>query len=175
MVRQGVRGKIVFCTSILGYMSIVGYSAYSPGKHALRGLAEALQSEFMLYGIGVHICFPPTIYTPGYEDENKTKPAVTLRIEAADRGLTPEQVAASILKGMSGPPFPSLFYWNTCSCHRIHAGTRDGHFHITCEFLGDVFRASAAGASPRNSCLFDAFYTLIGFVSSSLRVFVLSF
>lgn len=109
MVRQGIQGKIVFCTSILGYMSIIGYSAYSPGKHALRGLAETLQAEFLLYGIGVHICFPPTIFTPGYEDENKTKPAITREIEGTDGGLTPEQVAASILKGTFRQRCPYVF------------------------------------------------------------------
>ena len=37
MVRQGIKGKVVFCSSILGYFSMVGYSTYSPGKFALRG------------------------------------------------------------------------------------------------------------------------------------------
>lgn len=37
MVRQGVKGKIVFVSSVLGMMSFVGYSTYSPGKFALRG------------------------------------------------------------------------------------------------------------------------------------------
>ena len=37
MVQQGVKGKVIFCSSILGYFSIVGYSPYSPGKFALRG------------------------------------------------------------------------------------------------------------------------------------------
>ena len=37
MVKQGIKGKIVFCSSILGYFSMVGYSTYSPGKFAIRG------------------------------------------------------------------------------------------------------------------------------------------
>lgn len=37
MVKQGVKGKVVFVSSVLGYFSIVGYSTYSPGKFALRG------------------------------------------------------------------------------------------------------------------------------------------
>ena len=82
MVREGIKGKVVFCSSILGYFSMVGYSTYSPGKFAIRGglrpysavdigkidiqstgLAETLQSEYMLYGITVHIAFPGTMYT----------------------------------------------------------------------------------------------------------------
>jgi 3-dehydrosphinganine reductase len=41
MVRDGVRGKIAFVSSVVGYMSIAGYSNYAPGKHALRGSFHA--------------------------------------------------------------------------------------------------------------------------------------
>lgn len=99
MVAEGVKGKIVFVSSVLGYFSMVGYSPYSPGKFAVRGLAEALQSEFLLYGIDVHICFPGTIFSPGFVEENKVKPKVTLKIEETDSGSQPEVVAANLLKG----------------------------------------------------------------------------
>lgn len=112
-------GKIVFVSSTLGYMSFLGYSSYSPAKHALRGeflfsinfaqkkryswlgLADTLQSELMLYEIDVHIFFPPTIYnTPGYEQENKTKPAIVLEIESTDKGLTSDQAAQALFNGV---------------------------------------------------------------------------
>lgn len=54
----------------------------------------------MLYDIDVHIAFPGTIFSPGYENENKTKPKVTLKIEETDGGSPPEVVAAAILKGV---------------------------------------------------------------------------
>lgn len=38
MVKEGVKGKIVFVASILAYFSMVGYSSYSPGKFAIRGM-----------------------------------------------------------------------------------------------------------------------------------------
>ncbi|KAI9056792.1 oxidoreductase [Trametes sanguinea] len=140
MVKQGVKGKIVFVSSVLAFFSIVGYSSYSPGKFALRGLAESLQSELQLYDIGVHISFPPTIFTPGYQEENKTKPSITLKIEETDGGLTPEQVAAGIFKGV-----------------------QSGDFHITTGWIADTFRASTAGSSPRNSYIWDAFYAAWGY------------
>ena len=37
MVRTNTKGKIVFVSSILGYFGMIGYSSYSPGKHAMRG------------------------------------------------------------------------------------------------------------------------------------------
>jgi len=88
-------------SSTLGFMSFIGWASYSPAKHALRGLADTLQSELMLYGIDVHIFFPPTMFTPGYEEENKTKPKVTLEIEGADDGLTADQAALGLLNGKS--------------------------------------------------------------------------
>lgn len=65
----------------------------------LSGLAETLRSELQLYSIDVHIFFPPTIYSPGYEEENKTKPKITLKIEETDEGLVPDKAAAGLLRG----------------------------------------------------------------------------
>ena len=72
------------------------------------GLAESLHSEFKLYGIDVHIAFPGTIYSKGYEEENACKPKVTLTIEATDGGSTPEFVASVILGGTYALFFLSL-------------------------------------------------------------------
>jgi 3-dehydrosphinganine reductase len=118
MVQEGHQGKIVFVSSILGYMGFVGYSSYTPGKHALRGkctinavgmdanraapgLAETLRNELLLYDIDVHIFFPATIYSPGYEQENLTKPKITLKIEEGDEGTQPEACAQHLLDGLS--------------------------------------------------------------------------
>lgn len=57
----------------------------------------------MLYGIDMHIFFPPTMYTPGYEVENLTKPKITLEIESTDEGLTPDQAALALFKGDTVP------------------------------------------------------------------------
>jgi len=131
--------KIVFVSSALGYFSIVGYSTYSPAKFAIRGLAEALQSELMLYGINVHIFFPGTIFSPGLITENKTKPKVTLKIEERDEGMSPERWAEELLKGV-----------------------RDGDFHVVGDFIGRVFRSATRGASPSNRGIIDFVYLMIG-------------
>ena len=72
-----------------------------PSLSRIVGLAEALQSELMLYGIDVHIFFPGTIFSPGLITENKTKPKVTLKIEERDEGMPPERWADELLQGMS--------------------------------------------------------------------------
>ena len=40
------------------------------------------------------------MYSPGYEEENKTKPKITLKIEESDDGLKPEQAAEALLRGI---------------------------------------------------------------------------
>jgi 3-dehydrosphinganine reductase len=64
-------------------------------------LADTLRPEMLLYGIDVHIFFPPTMYTPGYGAENATKPVLTLTLEKDDKGLTAEQAALGLVKGMA--------------------------------------------------------------------------
>ncbi|KAK2466259.1 hypothetical protein APHAL10511_001901 [Amanita phalloides] len=142
MVKDGVRGKIVLVSSVLGYMSIVGYSSYSPAKHALRGLAETLRSELSLYSISVHIFFPGTIYSPGYVEENKTKPRITIKIEEGDEGMTPDQSARKLLQGV-----------------------KSGQFHITPDLQCNIFRASTRGSTPINNIFLDTIYAMIGWIA----------
>ena len=144
MARAGVRGKIVLVSSTLGFMGLVGYAQYTPMKHAVRGLAESLRSELLLYGIDVHAYFPATILSPGFEVENETKPKITRDIEGVDEGLTPSQCAQGLLKGV-----------------------QSGRFFITTDFNTDLFRAASAGGVPGNGIL-DKLYAVIAWVSCSI-------
>ena len=47
------RAKIVFISSMAGQTGPFGYSAYSPTKFALRGLAESLYYELLTSRIDV--------------------------------------------------------------------------------------------------------------------------
>lgn len=56
---------------------------------------------------------PGTMFTPGYEEENKTKPELVLKIEESDAGLTPEQAAEGLYQGaVSKVP---VFKWSDWS------------------------------------------------------------
>ena len=48
------------------------------------------------------------MYTPGYEEENKTKPKLTIQIEEDDKGLTAEAAATGLLRGTCSYPRVSL-------------------------------------------------------------------
>lgn len=166
MAREGVRGRIVFVASVLAYFSIVGYSTYSPGKFALRGLAEVLQSECLLYGIGIHIAFPASILSPGFEDENKIKPKITLKIEESDEALLPGPIAEHLLKGASRVLSRVLV------TEEEDVGVEQGKFHITYNFIGNVFRAASRGSSPGNHTLMSQIYAVLGAVRPPLSLLI---
>jgi 3-dehydrosphinganine reductase len=144
-VRNKRPGKIIFVSSLLGYMSMIGYSSYSPGKHALRGLAETLRSELLLYGTTVHIMFPGNIDSPGYVEENRVKPKITLDIESTDKPTAPELLAEELVHGV-----------------------QRGDFHISPDLLSNIFRSSTLGATPHNNLLLDGIYAAIGWIGLPL-------
>ncbi|CAG8480357.1 21558_t:CDS:2, partial [Gigaspora rosea] len=130
MAQQGVKGKIVMVSSVAGLCGFLGYSSYAPTKHALRGLAECLRHELILYDISVHCYFAGTIDTPSYKEEEKIKPKITKDIEG--NPITPKDAAKALYKGI-------------CK----------GNFFITSDIIGDAMRASALGISPSNNAFFD--------------------
>ena len=60
-----------------------GYSTYAPTKFAIRGLGECLRSELLPHNITVCQAYPPGFESPGFANENLTKPADTkVRLES---------------------------------------------------------------------------------------------
>ena len=49
----------------------------------------------------MHIYFPGTIASPGHEQENKTKPKITAKIEESDPIATTDECAAGLFAGKS--------------------------------------------------------------------------
>ena len=99
MVKRG-RGHLVLISSGAGLLGLFGYSAYSPSKFALRGLAESLRGELRPMGIAVSIVFPPDTDTPQLAEENRTKPPETKRMTGTIKTWSAEEVARVIFKGM---------------------------------------------------------------------------
>ena len=93
-------GHIVNCSSVAGFYSFYGFTAYSAAKFAVTGYSEALRQELLLYGIYVSVAFPPTTDTPGLERENKVKPFETQCLEGQIKPKTAESVARAILRGV---------------------------------------------------------------------------
>ncbi len=99
-MEQQQQGHIVVVSSGVGLIGIYGYSAYSPTKFALRGLAESLRGELKPLGINISVVYPPDTDTPQLEQENQTKPLETRRISGTAKMWTADDVAQTILTGI---------------------------------------------------------------------------
>ncbi|KAJ7454726.1 oxidoreductase [Mycena latifolia] len=119
------------------------------------GLADTLQSEFMLYDIDVHIFFPPTMFTPGFDEENKTKPKIVResrkhrrRIDRRCRrqGYDTRYLCLTLVAANMGT--------------ELETGVQQGHAHITGDIITSLFRASTRGAAPRHNIFLDTIYDM---------------
>lgn len=125
----------IFTASVLALYTIVGYGPYSPTKWAIRGLADTLTQEAMLYPkqpVKIHIVYPGTILSPGFEREQRVKPDVTLQLEKDDPQMTPDQVATAAIAGLEA-----------------------GKHFVTVNFLGEMMRWGVMGGSLRNNWFVD--------------------
>lgn len=93
-------GHVVLLSSVAGLIGVFGYGAYTPAKFAVRGLGLALDAELRDRGIRVSIVYPPDTETPGFDQENLSKPPETARISAAVRPVSAERVADAIVAGI---------------------------------------------------------------------------
>lgn len=116
MITRG-SGYIVNVSSIAGFLSVYGYSAYGPSKFAVRGLSDVLRYELEEYGIRVSVVFPPDTQTPQLDFENPLKPPVLQKLDESNKVLTADAVAESILRNVARgryiitPGFDSSLYF----------------------------------------------------------------
>lgn len=95
--KQRREGIIVLTGSQVSLMGMYGYSVYSSSKFALRGLAESLIMEVKPFNISVTLALPPDTDTPGFENENATKPEETQILSKTGGLHNPEDVARKLL------------------------------------------------------------------------------
>ncbi|KAL4742923.1 3-ketodihydrosphingosine reductase tsc10 [Aspergillus similis] len=151
------RRHLIFTCSTLAFVPIAGYAPYSPAKAAMRALSDTLCQEIEVYNgsraskeraratpadVKIHTVFPMGILSPGFDNEQQIKPALTKQIESADKPQTPKEVARIAIEAIER-----------------------GEYLITTMFVGDVMKGAALGPSPRNSWLRD---TCTGWLSNLL-------
>lgn len=100
MKQRGTGGQIVFTSSMAGLVGVFGYTAYSPAKWALRGLAECIYYEGRPHGIDVTVVYPPDTDTPGLANEKKTMPKESMEISGSAGLYTPENVAGVAVRAI---------------------------------------------------------------------------
>lgn len=97
MIERGTGGHVILVSSGAALSSFIGYSQYAPSKWAVRAFGDAIRNEFLLYDIQVTQFFPSNMDTPGYENEERSKPQPTKAIEGSAQLFSAEQVHLSRL------------------------------------------------------------------------------
>ncbi len=109
-------GHIVFVSSVAGFIGLIGYTAYTPTKAALIGLAESLKNELSPYKINISLIFPPDVDTPQFKRENEVKPKECAIMSERAGLLQPEEIAEDLIEGIMKnkvyiTPGDAGFYW----------------------------------------------------------------
>jgi 3-dehydrosphinganine reductase len=141
--------QFIITSSAIAFVGLVGYSPYAPAKAALRSLADSLRSEVQVYNaarrskvftdtspapfdVNIHIVFPGTILSPGYDNEEKTKHPATRELESSDPKQTELAAATAAVQGLEA-----------------------GNYMTTTNWLVGVMRWGQLGSSERNSIVLD--------------------
>ena len=98
-------GVIVNTSSMCGFIGVFGYTDYCASKYAVVGFSEALKSELKQFNIAVQVLCPPDTDTPGFQEENKTKPEETKEISASAKLMSPDDVARVLLNDIGTGKF----------------------------------------------------------------------
>jgi len=107
-------GHLCLVSSMLGFMSMPSYAAYSASKYAILGFAEGLRCELAHRGVGVSVFYPPTTRTPGLDAENESKPREVWAMESESmfsKVYDADQVATELLKFIRSGRFEAVMGW----------------------------------------------------------------
>jgi 3-dehydrosphinganine reductase len=141
--------QLIFTSSAVAFVGMAGYMPYAPAKAAIRALADGLRSEVQIYNaarrsnvdtgvqpapfdVSIHAVFPGTILSPGFDNEEKTKHAVTRELESSDPKQTELQAATAAVQGLE-----------------------NGNFMTPTNWLIKVLRFGALGSSERDNIVLD--------------------
>lgn len=117
---RGRDGHLVNVSSVAGYVGVFGYTDYCASKYGVIGFSEALRAEARQDDVGVSVLCPPDTRTPGFEEENKSKPPETRAVSEGGGLADPDEVATELLQGLRREQFlilpgtePKLVYWSS--------------------------------------------------------------
>jgi len=108
-IKESKQGRVVFVSSVAGFLGIYGYSAYSPAKFAMTGLAECLRQELIDTGVTVSVAFPPDTETPMHAYEKVHGLAETKALSGKVKPKSADFVARRIVSGAMAGKFEIFF------------------------------------------------------------------
>ncbi len=104
MKRAGT-GFIVSVSSMAGLLPLFGLSDYCASKAAIIAFSDVIRAEYKPFNVSVSVVLPPDTDTPGFREENTTKPPETKALSDFSTVVKPEFVAEKIVKGIGKGKF----------------------------------------------------------------------
>ncbi|XP_023937766.1 3-ketodihydrosphingosine reductase [Bicyclus anynana] len=141
-MKERNEGSIVFVSTEAALLGIYGYSAYGAAKWAVRGLAESVFMELVGTNVRLTLAFPPDTDTPGFKNEELTKPKETKQISGSGGLHTAEEVGRKMIKdAMNGKTY-SVFGFSGHLLSILYCGTIDSATQVLLQILSlGVIRA----------------------------------
>lgn len=114
LIAQSTPGKLIGCSSIVGFRPFALLSHYSASKWAVRGLTQAFAMEMAQYGITVNAYAPGIVGTAMWDlideelgkrqgrEKGETMKKYTRDLVALGRTSVPEDVSA-LVSFLAGP------------------------------------------------------------------------
>lgn len=99
-VAAGVKGKVVFTSSVVGLLTVPPIPAYAASKHAVQSIAEAMYEELKPFGIQVQTINPGP-YLTGF---NETVVEAGLRWMSDDVNFIKRDAFKKVVAGLLGTP-----------------------------------------------------------------------
>ncbi|RCK66366.1 3-ketodihydrosphingosine reductase TSC10 [Candida viswanathii] len=130
---------VILFSSVVSFFPFIGYAQYAPMKAALQSLSIVLRQELAPYNYRVSCVFPGNFQSEGFEEEQKTKPEITKKIEGPSNPIPGDECAEMIIDQL-----------------------RKGYDTITTDTVGWILGTSSLGVFlPRQ---WGFFQVIIGFV-----------
>lgn len=129
---------IILMSSVAGVYPLIGYSQYGPLKTALLSLSFTLRQELMAYNYRISCVLPGNFASEGFEEEEKTKPVITKKIEGLSVPISVSECADKVLNGLDR-----------------------GYDIVYTDFIGWVLGSASLGAHPRVLGLFQVIVSFI--------------
>lgn len=146
--KQFKHRHVVILSSVAAVYPLIGYSQYAPMKAALMALSLTLRQELVPYNYRISCVFPGNFASEGYAEEEKTKPAITKKIEGPSKAISVAECADKVLDGLDR-----------------------GYDVVFTDLIGWVLLSASLGAYPRYLGFFQVIVSFIFLIIAPILSF----
>ncbi|XP_034829353.1 3-dehydrosphinganine reductase [Maniola hyperantus] len=134
-MKERDEGLIVFVSTEAAMLGIYGYSAYGAAKWAVRGLAESIFMELVGTNVRLTLAFPPDTDTPGFKNEELTKPKETKLISGSGGLHSAEEVGRKLIRDALNGKTYSVFGFSGHLLSILYCGTIESVTQVVLQIL----------------------------------------